>query len=139
MRTYGSNSKPGATCMAKGARGRAIQRESRANPCQDKDPQATAEADADWSAEPGRMRSSTCAPPPRQTSDVRAQPAEFRAKSSRMPRGRRALGVLAPAVLLADLRLLLGCEVVDYIKLLPDLFRVLALDHRRHLRARQVQ
>merc|ERR1712187_1045659 len=47
--------------------------------------------------------------------------------------------VLAPAVLLPDLGLLLGREVVHDVELLADLLRVLALDHRSHLGAREVQ
>merc|ERR1719220_2530698 len=57
-------------------------------------------------------------------------------------RSRRAfveLGVLAPAVLLANLRLLLWCEVVDDVELFADLLSVLALDHGRHLGASEVQ
>lgn len=44
------------------------------------------------------------------------------------------LDVLGPAVLLADLRLLLGREIVLDVKLLADLLHLLALDHGRHLR-----
>merc|ERR1719414_2092538 len=50
-----------------------------------------------------------------------------------------ASGVLAPAVLLAHLRLLLGGEVVDDVELLADLLGVLALDHGRHLGAGEVE
>ena len=40
-----------------------------------------------------------------------------------------ALAILGPLVLTPDLLLLLGCEVVDNVECLADLFGRLALDH----------
>mmetsp|Transcript_102045 Transcript_102045/g.329173 ORF Transcript_102045/g.329173 Transcript_102045/m.329173 type:complete len:200 (-) Transcript_102045:39-638(-) len=51
----------------------------------------------------------------------------------------RSSGILTPAILLAHLSLLLGREVVDDVELLADLLGVLPLDHRRDLRAREIQ
>merc|ERR1712039_152346 len=47
--------------------------------------------------------------------------------------------VLTPAVLLPDLGLLLGSEIIHDIELLADLLRVLALNHGGHLCTREVQ
>merc|ERR1719473_1355160 len=47
--------------------------------------------------------------------------------------------ILAPTILLSDLGFFFRSEVVHNIELLPDLLCVLALDHGRHLGARQIQ
>merc|ERR1719217_917685 len=47
--------------------------------------------------------------------------------------------ILAPLVLLANLRFLLRREVVHDVELLADLLRGLTLDHRCNLRASQIE